>query len=122
MFYAPQIFESIGGGTGGALESTVVTGAVNVVSTIVAILAVDRLGRRVLFLQAGVQMFVSEVIVGALMYLQFAGSSSSLSVPILIFICTYVAGFAWSWGPLAWLIPSEIAPLEIRAASTAINT
>jgi hypothetical protein len=33
-----------------------------------------------------------------------------------------VAGFAWSWGPLGWLVPAEIQPLETRAAGTGINT
>ena len=40
---------------------------------------------------------------------------------LLFFICLYVAAFAWSWGPLGRLIPSEICPLEIRSAGQAIN-
>ncbi|KAG9154447.1 hypothetical protein Leryth_026727 [Lithospermum erythrorhizon] len=40
---------------------------------------------------------------------------------IVLFICIYVAGFAWSWGPLGWLVPSEIFPLEIRSAAQSIN-
>ena len=40
---------------------------------------------------------------------------------LLALICVYVAGFAWSWGPLGWLVPSEICPLEIRSAGQAIN-
>ncbi|KAF5749864.1 hypothetical protein HS088_TW03G00190 [Tripterygium wilfordii] len=40
---------------------------------------------------------------------------------ILFLICVYVAAFAWSWGPLGWLVPSEICPLEIRSAGQAIN-
>lgn len=40
---------------------------------------------------------------------------------ILFLICAYVAAFAWSWGPLGWLVPSEICPLEIRSAGQAIN-
>ncbi|PNY11407.1 hexose carrier protein hex6-like [Trifolium pratense] len=39
---------------------------------------------------------------------------------ILVLICIYVAGFAWSWGPLGWLVPSEIFPLEIRSAAQSI--
>ena len=40
---------------------------------------------------------------------------------VLFFICAYVAAFAWSWGPLGWLVPSEICSLEIRSAGQAIN-
>lgn len=45
------------------------------------------------------------------------------AVVVLLFICVYVAGFAWSWGPLGWLVdlvPSEIFPLEIRFAGPAV--
>ena len=40
---------------------------------------------------------------------------------LLFLICAYVAAFAWSWGPLGWLVSSEICPLEIRSAGQAIN-
>ena len=40
---------------------------------------------------------------------------------VVIFICLYVAGFAWSWGPLGWLVPSEIFPLEVRSAAQSLN-
>lgn len=40
---------------------------------------------------------------------------------LLFFICLYVAAFAWSWGPLGWLVPSEICSLEVRPAGQAIN-
>lgn len=43
------------------------------------------------------------------------------AIVVVIFICTYVAGFAWSWGPLGWLVPSEIFPLEIRSAAQSVN-
>lgn len=42
-------------------------------------------------------------------------------VIVVLFICIYVAGFAWSWGPLGWLVPSEIFPLEIRSAGQSIT-
>ena len=40
---------------------------------------------------------------------------------LLFFICAYVAAFAWSWGPLGWLVPSEICSLEVRSAGQATN-
>lgn len=40
---------------------------------------------------------------------------------LVTFICIYVAGFAWSWGPLGWLVPSEIFPLEVRSAAQSVN-
>lgn len=40
---------------------------------------------------------------------------------MIVVICVYVAGFAWSWGPLGWLVPSEIQPLETRSAGMGIT-
>ena len=40
---------------------------------------------------------------------------------LLFFICAYVAAYAWSWGPLGWLVPSEICSLEVRSAGQATN-
>ncbi|KAF2320750.1 hypothetical protein GH714_030504 [Hevea brasiliensis] len=43
------------------------------------------------------------------------------AVIVVILICIFVAGYAWSWGPLGWLVPSEIFPLEIRSAAQSIT-
>ncbi|KAF4394857.1 hypothetical protein G4B88_002734 [Cannabis sativa] len=44
-----------------------------------------------------------------------------VNLVILVLICTYAAGFGWSWGPLSWLIPSEIFPMKIRATGQSIS-
>ena len=51
----------------------------------------------------------------------YGGISKGYASLIIIFICIYVAGFAWSWGPLGWLVPSEIYPLEIRSTGQSIT-
>lgn len=66
-------------------------------------------------------MIVSEVVVAILLAVQFnAHSGDAISQPIgvavIVFICLFVAGFGWSWGPLGWLVPNEIQPLETRSA------
>ena len=43
------------------------------------------------------------------------------AIIVVAFICLYVMGFAWSWGPLGWLVPSEIFPLEVRSAAQSVN-
>ncbi|KAJ7513697.1 hypothetical protein O6H91_23G011100 [Diphasiastrum complanatum] len=119
MFYAPVLFKTIGFGGDASLYSAVITGAVNVLATFISIFTVDRLGRRVLFLEAGVQMFIAQVVIGIILGEKFGGSkqlSKGFAVFVVIVICIYVAGFAWSWGPLGWLVPSEIFPLETRSA------
>lgn len=126
MFYAPVLFKTLGFGNDAALMSAVISGLVNVCATFVSILTVDKYGRRLLFLEGGIQMIISQVLVGVLIALSFgvqgAGTMTKFNANfVLVLICFYVAAFAWSWGPLGWLVPSEIFPLEIRSAGQAIN-
>ncbi|XP_047308785.1 sugar transport protein 4-like [Impatiens glandulifera] len=126
MFYAPVLFKTLGFGDNASLMSAVITGLVNVFATLVSVFSVDKFGRRVLFIQGGIQMFICQIIVGTLIGKTFGlggeGSFSILTGNItLIIICLYVAAFAWSWGPLGWLVPSEIFPLETRSAGQSIN-
>lgn len=67
-----------------------------------------------------------QLTVGTLIAIKFGTSgeahlSKAYAFCVVLFICIYVAGFAWSWGPLGWLVPSEIFPLEIRSAGQSIN-
>ncbi|KAG0497115.1 hypothetical protein HPP92_001578 [Vanilla planifolia] len=126
MFYAPVLFKTIGFGSDASLMSAVITGLVNVFATLVSVFTVDRLGRRKLFLQGGAQMLACQIAVGTLIAIKFGTSgeghlSRAYAGTVVAFICIYVAGFAWSWGPLGWLVPSEIFPLEIRSAGQSIN-
>ncbi|KAK0598574.1 hypothetical protein LWI29_035970 [Acer saccharum] len=87
-------------------------------------LVVDKLGRKTLFLCGGIQMFLSQILVGGIMAAKLGDHgeiSRGYAYFVLVLICVYVAGFAWSWGPLGWLVPSEIFPLEIRSAGQSIT-
>ncbi|KAL6191169.1 hypothetical protein ACLB2K_037560 [Fragaria x ananassa] len=125
MFYAPVLFSTVGFKSDASLYSSVITGAVNVFSTLVSIYSVDRLGRRMLLLQAGVQMFISQVVVAVVLGIKVKDHSESLTpglaLLVVVMVCTFVAGFAWSWGPLGWLIPSETFPLETRSAGQSVT-
>ena len=61
MFYAPVLFKTLGFGDDAALMSAVITGVVNVLATVISIVSVDRVGRRALFLEGGIQMFICQV-------------------------------------------------------------
>ncbi|RWR90406.1 sugar carrier protein C isoform X1 [Cinnamomum micranthum f. kanehirae] len=126
MFYAPVLFQTLGFKNDASLMSAVITGLVNVLATFVAFFFVDRFGRRVLFFEGGFQMLISQVAIGFVLLAKFgtkgvATLSSGWAVLVVVLICTYTAAFAWSWGPLGWLLPSEIFQLEIRSAGVAIN-
>ncbi|XP_050212610.1 sugar carrier protein C [Mercurialis annua] len=127
MFYAPVLFDTIGFGSDAALMSAVITGLVNVFATMVSIYGVDKWGRRFLFLEGGVQMLICQIVVAVCIGIKFGVDGDPGELPkwyaivVVLFICIYVAGFAWSWGPLGWLVPSEIFPLEIRSAAQSVN-
>ncbi|PHU17039.1 Sugar transport protein 7 [Capsicum chinense] len=123
-FYAPVLFRTIGLGESAALLSAVVTGAVGIATTALSMLIVDKVGRRGLLIFGGIQMFVTQMIVGGLIGTNLGdhgGVSKAIAFVILVMIGIYIAGFGLSWGPLGWLIPSEIFPLEIRSAGQSIT-
>ncbi|ONK59591.1 uncharacterized protein A4U43_C08F8040 [Asparagus officinalis] len=124
LFYAPVLFQSMGFGGNASLYSSVMTGAVLALSTLVSIATVDRWGRRVLLIAGGIQMIICQVIVAIILGLKFGQDkqlSKEFSVTVVVVVCLFVAAFGWSWGPLGWTVPSEIFPLETRSAGQSIT-
>eukprot|EP00253_Pinus_taeda_P011849 PITA_11849 len=122
-FYAPVLFKTIGFGSNAALLAAVILGVMNLASIIISIFIVDKVGRRALFLQGGLQMIICQVLIAVILALKFGdnGMSKGYSSFTVFLFCAYALGFGWSWGPLSWLVPSEIFPLEIRSAGQTIN-
>ncbi|CAN1188568.1 Sugar transport protein 5 [Linum perenne] len=125
-FYAPVLFRSVGFGKDSSLIASIILGLVNLVAILVSTGVVDRYGRRFLFIVGGFQMLVSKVAVAVVLVAGTGVSgterlSKSLAIAVLILMCTYGAGFGWSWGPLSWLIPSEIFPIKIRTTGQSIS-
>ncbi|KAH7665620.1 Sugar/inositol transporter protein [Dioscorea alata] len=124
MFYAPVLFNTLGFKNDASLYSAVITGTVNVLSTILSIYSVDRIGRRALLLEAGIQMFIAHIMVAIILGIKVSDHSSTLShgnaVLIVVLVCIFVSAFAWSWGPSASLIPSETFALEVRPAGQSL--
>ncbi|GAB4843415.1 Sugar transport protein mst4 [Ancistrocladus abbreviatus] len=125
VFYIPVLFNTLGFGGNASLYSAVIIGAINVLSTIVSIYSVDKLGRRILLIEAGIQMFFSQVVIAIILGIKVKDHSDNLAhgsaILVVIMICTFVSSFAWSWGPLGWLIPSETFPLETRSAGQSVT-
>lgn len=110
LYYAPEIFKTLGSGTDSALLQTILVGAINLSFTVVAIIFVDRFGRRPLQIIGALGMAVSMFGLGMIFYLQKMGFSA------LICMLLYVASFAMSWGPVTWVLLSEIFPNSIKGA------
>ncbi|KAG2634401.1 hypothetical protein PVAP13_2NG258600 [Panicum virgatum] len=123
LFYSPVIFQSLGFGSSAALYSSIITGSMLVVGALISMVTVDRLGRRFLFIEAGVQMISSMVVVAVILALKFGHGeelSKGVSTVLVVAICLFVVAYGWSWGPLGWLVPSELFPLEMRSAGQSV--
>ncbi len=116
LYYAPEIFKSLGSGTDTALLQTVVIGACNVLFTVVAIRTVDHLGRRPLLMIGAAGMGA------ALAGLGWSAYTSTTAAWTLIFILGYIACFALSMGPVVWVVLAEIFPTRLRGRAMAVAT
>ena len=114
LYYAPRIFESMGAGKDASLLQTVVMGLINVVFTVVAILTVDKWGRKPLLMVGSIGMALGMFAISALSFFEIIG------IGTLVFIIVYTASFMMSWGPITWVLISEIFPNKIRGKAVAI--
>ncbi len=110
LYYAPEIFRNMGSGTDVSLLQTIIVGAVNLTFTILAIFTVDKFGRKPLQIIGALGMAVSMIALGFSFYLKSVGLGA------LVFMLIYTASFAMSWGPVTWVLLSEIFPNKIRGA------
>ncbi|WP_234047666.1 sugar porter family MFS transporter [Chryseobacterium paridis] len=116
MYYAPEIFKSTGVGSDSAFMQTVLVGIINVAFTFVAINYVDTWGRKKLLLLGISGMAICLFIVG------FAFFNEQKGYLILIAILGYIACFAMSLGPLAFVVIAEIFPTKARATAMSVAT
>ena len=110
LYYAPAIFMKLGFGIETALLQTIIVNSVNLSFTIAAILLVDKIGRKPLMTFGAIGMGISMASLGFTFYLQ------ANSILALIFILSFIACFAFSWGPVTWVLLSEIFPNSIKGA------
>lgn len=121
MYYGPVIFKSAGfHSNAAAILATFGMGCVNTIMSIIAVLIVDKLGRRQLLLGGLAVAMISLAIVGMVFHL----NSHAIWVrwTALIALITYIAGYSISIGNLFWLIISEIYPLRIRGLAMSFVT
>jgi sugar porter (SP) family MFS transporter len=117
LYYAPRIFERAGFTRMSAIGQSTIVGFVNILFTIVAIVLVDRIGRKPLLLTAAGGMGISLLLLGA------AFRSQAFSGPLILgLILLYIAFFAMAMGPIVWVVMAEIFPTRMRGSAMAIAT
>lgn len=116
LYYAPSIFARVAHSGDVALEQTICVGAVNVVFTILAMVFVDRLGRKPLLIVGSIGMAFCLVGMG------WSVMHQSSSASLLLYVLLYIACFAFSVGPVTWVLLSELFPMSVRAQAMAVST
>jgi MFS transporter, SP family, arabinose:H+ symporter len=117
IYYGPRILEDAGFTLGDALGGQVVIGIVNVVFTLVAIWKIDDLGRRPLLI-VGVSGIVASLVVIGFLF-KFNVTSG---LWLMTFILLFIACFAFSFGPVIWVLLSEMYPTRVRGRAMSIAT
>jgi MFS transporter, SP family, arabinose:H+ symporter len=113
--YAPIIFKSAGWKIDAALFSTFIIGSVNFAFTLVSLWAIDRYGRKPLYLVGSAGMTVT---LGILAYANAAHRFTG--TPVLLLILAFTAFFAACIGPVFWTLLSEIFPNKIRGTAMSV--
>lgn len=115
LYYAPRIFENMGVGGDSSMLQTVFIGIVNFIFVLIALMLVEKAGRRKLLLIGSVGMAVGMFGVAILSFID------SMGVGALLFILVYVAFYNLSFGPLVWVLAGELFPTKIRGQVMAIT-
>lgn len=121
IYYSGSIF-SVSGVSSPVLQNsiTVIVGAVNMLTTILAILLVDKWGRRPILITGGIIMIVSMLVLSLLL---FEGVHNHFMLyTAIISVLTFIFGFAVSFGPIMWILCAEIFPIKGREVGITITT
>jgi MFS transporter, SP family, sugar:H+ symporter len=125
FYYSSLLWQSVGINETNSLLISVSTSLVNIVGTVVAILVIDRIGRKPLALIGSVGMAVS-LGVAAWAFSYASGTGSSAHIPkaegtlAIVAAHVYVFFFAMSWGVVVWVMLGEMFPNKIRALALSI--
>ena len=114
LYYAPLMFKNMGASTDSSLLQTIIVGVANIAFTIVALLTVDRWGRKPLLVLGAIVMAVSMLALGTLF------ATGNVGTIALVAVVAYIGGFALSWGPVVWVLLSEIFPNAVKSKAMAL--
>lgn len=124
FYYGTTFFQQAG--IGNPFIITIICDVVNTAMTLIGLPFIDRIGRRRLLLIGAAGMCICEFIVAIVGvtagHIQPDGSVNLAAQRVLIaFVCIYIAFFAVSWGPIVWVVTSEVFPLSIRGEGMSLS-
>ncbi len=127
FYYSTTLWRSVGFSEDQSFTTSVITAVINVVMTFVAILFVDRIGRRKLLMAGSIGMF-GGLVMASVAFSQATGSGDNVTLPApwgaiaLIGANLFVIFFASTWGPIMWVMLGEMFPNRMRAMALGIGT
>jgi len=116
MYYSTDIFKAATGDANAAFTASVWIGLVNLGATFIAILLVDKAGRKPLLLLGNAVQVVGLLTVG------YVYSVNPHSTKLFWGVIIYTAAFAVAMGPVAWILCSEIFPAKLRGRAMSLST
>ncbi|XP_062224793.1 sugar transport protein MST1-like [Phragmites australis] len=124
--FSPVLFRTVGFSSQKAIFGSVILSLVNLTSTSLSSFVMDRSGRRFLFFTGGAAMIICQLAMSCTLADHLGNHHSvtmtrNYAVAELVLMCLYTFSFGMSWGPLKWVVPSEIYPVEIRSAAQAMT-
>jgi SP family sugar:H+ symporter-like MFS transporter len=125
FYYSSLLWQSVGINASNSLLISVSTSLVNIVGTVIAVVLVDRVGRRPLALAGSAGMAVTlGMAAWAFSYRVGTGTSAHLAdtqaTVALVAAHIYVLCFAFSWGVVVWVLLGEMFPNKIRALALSV--
>ncbi|MDV7352261.1 sugar porter family MFS transporter [Rhodococcus oxybenzonivorans] len=127
FYYSTTLWKSVGFTENESFTTSVITAVINVAMTFVAILFVDRIGRRILLMVGSLGMFAS-LLLASIAFSQATGSGDDVQLPspwgalALVGANLFVIFFAATWGPIMWVMLGEMFPNNMRAYALGIST
>jgi sugar porter (SP) family MFS transporter len=122
IYYAPTTLTNVGFAKTSAIYANLIIGVINVGMTIIAIMIIDKVGRKPLLFAGVVGMVASLLVLGI--------SNAVLATPhhpgdpaaviTLICLATFIAAFAATWGPVVWVMIPEVLPLSVRGTAMGV--
>ncbi len=116
IYYGPKILTDAGISMSNSLLGQIVFGVANLLFTFIAIWKVDELGRRKLYIFGTMGAFISLLFTGIFFQL-----GDGMALGLLLCTISFLACFAFSIGPLKFVVISEIFPIAVRGRAMAIS-